>query len=102
MRNLLLVLAAALLVIAVDMLATSPCPPSNGDLAVVKHVIDGDTVVLMSGAKVRYIGIDTPEGGGEVSFRRLHGVADMSKLARRIWRSRSDQTDWSCCQPIHQ
>ena len=30
----------------------------------VAHVIDGDTIVLTTGEKVRYIGIDTPELGG--------------------------------------
>jgi len=36
------------------------CGPSE---AVVKRVIDGDTVELESGEKVRYIGVDTPERG---------------------------------------
>ncbi len=31
------------------------------EFAVVKKVIDGDTIELASGQKVRYIGIDTPE-----------------------------------------
>ena len=37
----------------------------NGDLTdgVVKYVIDGDTVILTNGEKVRYVGIDTPERG---------------------------------------
>jgi micrococcal nuclease len=34
---------------------------ATGEFAVVKRVIDGDTVELESGEKVRYIGIDTPE-----------------------------------------
>lgn len=29
--------------------------------AVVERVIDGDTVVLVGGVKIRYIGVDTPE-----------------------------------------
>ena len=36
------------------------CGPSE---AVVKRVVDGDTVELQSGEKVRYIGVDTPEKG---------------------------------------
>jgi micrococcal nuclease len=32
-----------------------------GEFAVVKKVVDGDTVELSDGKKVRYIGIDTPE-----------------------------------------
>lgn len=44
--------------------------PSNCQLpadqvhsAVIRHIIDGDTVILKNGAKVRLIGIDTPELG---------------------------------------
>lgn len=33
----------------------------EGSESLVKRVIDGDTIELISGAKVRYIGIDTPE-----------------------------------------
>jgi micrococcal nuclease len=39
-------------------------PLAAADQAVVKHVVDGDTIVVQSGAatlKVRLIGIDTPE-----------------------------------------
>ena len=34
---------------------------SSAKFALVKRVIDGDTIELESGQKVRYIGIDTPE-----------------------------------------
>lgn len=34
---------------------------SSAELAVVKRVVDGDTIELVDGRKVRYIGIDTPE-----------------------------------------
>jgi micrococcal nuclease len=34
---------------------------SSATLALVKRVIDGDTIELESGQKVRYIGVDTPE-----------------------------------------
>lgn len=34
------------------------CPVTS---AVVERVIDGDTIVLVGGEKVRYIGVDTPE-----------------------------------------
>jgi micrococcal nuclease len=36
----------------------SPCGPTT---AVVSHVIDGDTIVLESGERLRYILVDTPE-----------------------------------------
>lgn len=42
----------------------SPIPPissASAELVVVKRVIDGDTIELSDGRKVRYIGIDTPE-----------------------------------------
>lgn len=40
-----------------------PSPPSSesAQQAVVKRVIDGDTIELEDGRKLRYIGIDTPE-----------------------------------------
>src|SRR3989344_4407764 len=33
----------------------------SGEQALVRRVIDGDTIELSDGKKVRYIGIDTPE-----------------------------------------
>ena len=40
----------------------SACTPSgNADWATVKHVNDGDTILLSDDRRVRYIGIDTPE-----------------------------------------
>jgi len=38
--------------------AESPCGPSSG---VVDRVIDGDTIVLQTGAKIRYLLINAPE-----------------------------------------
>jgi micrococcal nuclease len=40
--------------------ASSPAPVSE-DWQVVKRVVDGDTIELESGEKVRYIGINAPE-----------------------------------------
>jgi len=37
--------------------------PSDGERVVVAHVVDGDTVELADGRRVRYIGINTPERG---------------------------------------
>ncbi|MBN1295678.1 thermonuclease family protein [bacterium] len=46
---------------------TEPGEPSPGPYttrtATVTRIIDGDTIVVNSGEKVRYIGIDTPETG---------------------------------------
>ncbi len=41
----------------------SDCGPSEG---VVERVIDGDTVVLASGERIRYLLVDTPETSGTV------------------------------------
>ena len=38
-----------------------PSASSQGSL--VRRVIDGDTIVLANGSRVRYVGIDTPERG---------------------------------------
>ena len=39
-----------------DAVSTTP-----GQGALVRRVIDGDTIVMVDGARVRYIGVDTPE-----------------------------------------
>ena len=39
----------------------TPLALTAGETAVVKYVIDGDTIILNNGKSVRYIGIDTPE-----------------------------------------
>ena len=44
-----------------------------GDTAVVKYVIDGDTVILKNGDDVRYIGIDAPEIDHENNRAELMG-----------------------------
>jgi micrococcal nuclease len=38
-----------------------PIASDSAELAVVKRVVDGDTIELSDGRKVRYIGVDTPE-----------------------------------------
>jgi micrococcal nuclease len=53
-------------------------PALAGDYATVKRVVDGDTVILTDGQKVRLIGIDTPES-------RRNG-----KLARDMEKTRQD------------
>lgn len=39
----------------------APGPEIAGRIARVKRVVDGDTIVLENGERLRYIGIDTPE-----------------------------------------
>ena len=41
----------------------NPSPARQGQRVLVERVIDGDTIVLASGERVRYIGIDAPEVG---------------------------------------
>lgn len=36
-------------------------PPSGGQIYVVKRVVDGDTLELADGTRVRLLGVDTPE-----------------------------------------
>ncbi len=40
---------------------TKPIASQSAELAIVKRVVDGDTIELSDGRKVRYIGVDTPE-----------------------------------------
>jgi micrococcal nuclease len=51
--------AIALAALAVAVLPSPACTPDRG-VAVVR-VIDGDTIVIQGGERVRYIGIDAPE-----------------------------------------
>ena len=44
------------------------CNPFSGSGAGVIRVVDGDTIVLSGGDRVRYVGIDTPEVGGEPEY----------------------------------
>ena len=48
-------------VVVVLSLGTLSCAAETPQEAVVRHVIDGDTIELVDGRLVRYIGIDTPE-----------------------------------------
>ena len=41
----------------------SPCGPTSGHVA---RVVDGDTIELASGEKIRYLMIDTPESTTEI------------------------------------
>jgi len=43
---------------------------STTDLRTVERIIDGDTIVLKGGERVRYIGIDTPEMNPEEPFAK--------------------------------
>jgi endonuclease YncB( thermonuclease family) len=49
--------------------------PTRSTVARVARVIDGDTIVLESGAHVRLVQIDTPEPGTGECFSRAAGRA---------------------------
>ena len=55
-KNIYLLLIIVLLIL----ISASACGPPP-EFATVTRVIDGDTIVIDTGQKVRYIGIDTPE-----------------------------------------
>ncbi len=52
---------AAILMVAALLLPYAASCYRSGEWAYVKYVIDGDTIVLQDGRKVRYIGINSPE-----------------------------------------
>jgi len=58
-------IAGSLLGLALAKLPTEPKAEQTYSEATVVRVIDGDTVELASGEKVRYLGIDTPETFGD-------------------------------------
>ncbi|WP_246481105.1 thermonuclease family protein [Motiliproteus sediminis] len=62
MRYLKALLASAFLFCTPSPAATADCTPAaNATPATLKRIIDGDTLLLSDGRRVRLIGIDTPE-----------------------------------------
>jgi len=49
---------------------TQSIASDSAEIAVVKRVVDGDTIELSDGRKVRYIGVDTPELKGQKCFAK--------------------------------
>ena len=62
-KNYCLALFAPILILLGTLAACQEDNPGEAEFesAVVKRVVDGDTVELSDGRKVRYIGVDTPE-----------------------------------------
>ena len=54
----------------------APCGPERG---VVARVVDGDTLVLASGEKVRYLLVDTPESVNGASDCYGHEAAELNR-----------------------
>jgi endonuclease YncB( thermonuclease family) len=67
----------ALVPIAVLFMLFFPRPIQAADYLKVTRVVDGDTIVLETGEKVRLIGVDTPE---------VHESAKLHKDAERSQR----------------
>ncbi len=62
--RLLFLLAIFVVVALLERFGIIPDPKkatTTSDLATVTRVVDGDTIQISTGAKVRYIGVDTPE-----------------------------------------
>jgi micrococcal nuclease len=77
--------ARALSLLATVLLALVACAASAGEeggpaeqrAAVVERIVDGDTLVVRGGARVRLVQIDAPEAGGE-----CYAAASTRELAR--------------------
>jgi micrococcal nuclease len=53
--------AAAVLLLSIAAAVSASPPPRSTAVRIVTRVVDGDTVVLNRGERVRLIGVDTPE-----------------------------------------
>lgn len=63
--------------------SAEPPPPEQPGTVLVTRIIDGDTVEIEGGARVRLIGIDTPERG-ECGFREANDHLAALILSRRV------------------
>lgn len=81
---------ACVLVASAPLVAATSCDSLEFDEKVtVKYVIDGDTVVLDSGVKLRLIGLDTPELGRDGKDDQPYARDARNALDRLIKDSRS-------------
>lgn len=70
------------------------CPAAPaGEKAVVKWVIDGDTVVLTDGRKVRYIGINAPEVSHKTADGKKTSAEPFGEAAKAFNSSIVDQKE---------
>jgi endonuclease YncB( thermonuclease family) len=78
--------ALALVALSALFLSLAGCRYSEGVL--VEWVIDGDTIVIRGGERVRYIGIDTPEQ--DEPYGRLAAEANWELAGGRLVRLETD------------
>lgn len=88
----------ALLTQPVPKPAPFPTPlPSPGTRVRVERVVDGDTIVITGGWKVRYIGMDTPElhlpGGHPEPFAREATQANETLVGGQVVTLRKDKSE---------
>ncbi len=62
----------------------SAVPQAGSETAVVASVIDGDTVLLTDGRKVRYVGIDAPEAKGSDAQVTCYGAEATAENMRLV------------------
>jgi len=80
MNNKILLLAITIFII--PLCACNPSP----DMVTVTRVIDGDTIEIGTGQKVRYIGIDTPEVYPETEPYGIEAWEANSRLVEGLYR----------------
>jgi micrococcal nuclease len=96
-RRLIYLLSVGLAVVALGLFYSGPSvrhlkveglPSFIGDPAVpagvVQHVIDGDTIEMSNGVRIRYIGLDAPELRRRVGGRWIYDPQPWAEEARRL------------------
>ncbi len=85
--------ALALLVVWLAAPAVAAAEPAAGGAARVVEVVDGDTVVLDTGERVRMVGIQAPQPNFRLFYRML-GVR-VDRIATRLPPNQSDRAFFS-------
>ena len=80
---------ATLILFVISALFTTSCrvTSSEGKTYLVRDVIDGDTIELAGGKRVRYLGIDTPETTRRVGDQWLYYPEPYAQEAKDLNRS---------------
>jgi micrococcal nuclease len=75
--------AAAAVLLAIVAPAPAQVPPGARRGAIVKRVVDGDTLLLLGGERVRLVGVDAPELG-DPDPRQARLARDAAEHARKL------------------